>query len=62
VGRVHGFAGTPRILEALDRSPKGQAYPTRTRQTDDDGKHDVVRTFFVDFQAPVAEELFLPLK
>jgi hypothetical protein len=50
------------ILEALARSPKGYAYPTRARQITHNGQHEVVRTFFVDFDAQLPDELFQPLK
>jgi hypothetical protein len=50
------------ILEALAKSPKGYAYPTRARQVTHDDQREVVRTFFVDFDAPLPDELFQPLK
>ncbi len=50
------------ILEALAKSPKGYAYPTRARQITHNGQHEVVRTFFVDFNAQLPDELFQPLK
>jgi hypothetical protein len=50
------------ILEALAKSPKSFAYPIRTRQITHNGQHEVVRTFFVDFEAPLPDELFQPLK
>jgi hypothetical protein len=46
----------------VGKSPKGHRYPTRTRQTTDDGRYEVVRTFSLDFEAPVPDELFQPLK
>jgi hypothetical protein len=53
---------TTQVLEAVDTSPKGHRYPTRTRQSTSDGKHEVIRTFSVDFGAPVPDELFQPVK
>jgi hypothetical protein len=50
------------ILEAVAKSPKGYAYPTRARQITHNGQHEVVRTFFVDFDAQLPDELFRPLK
>lgn len=50
------------ILEALAKSPKGHAYPTRARQITHNGRHEVVRTFFVDFDAQLPDGLFQPLK
>ncbi len=50
------------ILESLAKSPKGHAYPTRARQITHSGQHEVVRTIFVDFDAPLPDELFQPLK
>jgi hypothetical protein len=50
------------ILEALAKSPKGRAYPARARQITDNGQHEVVRTYFVDFEAEFLDQLFEPLK
>jgi hypothetical protein len=50
------------ILEAVGKSPEGFSYPTRSRQVTHNGQHEVVRKFFIDFQAQVPEELFEPLK
>jgi hypothetical protein len=50
------------ILEGIAKSPKGYWYPTRTRQIAHNGQHEVVRTFSLDFEAKVPDELFLPPK
>jgi hypothetical protein len=47
-------------VETAAKSPKGHSYPTRTRQLA--GVHEMVRKFYVDFEAEVADELFEPLK
>jgi hypothetical protein len=49
------------IVEALEKSPKGFAYPTRTRQVTHNGQREVVRTFFVDFDGRLPDELFQPI-
>lgn len=49
-------------VETTAKSPKGHSYPTRTRQIHYNGQHEMVRKFYVDFEAEVADELFEPLK
>ena len=50
-----------RLLEETAKSPKGYAYPTRTRQISHNGTHEVVWRFFLDFTARIPDELFQPL-
>ncbi|HEX8203816.1 MAG TPA: hypothetical protein VF590_25290, partial [Isosphaeraceae bacterium] len=50
------------LVEAVGESPRGHRYPTRTRQVTSDGRHEVVRTFSLDFEAQLPDELFRPLE
>jgi hypothetical protein len=50
------------IIESVARSPKGHAYPTRTRLISHNGQHEVALRFSMDFEAPIPDELFRPLK
>jgi hypothetical protein len=50
------------VLESVAKSPKGHAYPTRSRQVAYNGKRESVMTFTVDFDAQIPDELFRPLK
>jgi hypothetical protein len=50
------------VLESVAKSPKGEWYPTRTRQVGHNGQHEVVRSFSIDFEAEIPDELFRPLK
>jgi hypothetical protein len=46
------------LLEAVAKSPKGCWYPTRSRQIAYNGKHEVVRSFSLDFEAHIPDDLF----
>jgi hypothetical protein len=49
-------------VEAVEKSPKGYSYPARSRQVADNGRFELVRTFFVDFDVEIPDELFEPVK
>jgi hypothetical protein len=49
-------------LESTEKSPQGHVYPTRSRQIVLNGQVELVRKFYVDFEAPLPDELFQPLK
>ena len=55
------FIGTL-ILEATEKSPQGHVYPTRSRQILHNGQVEMVRKFYMDFEAQLPDELFQPLK
>lgn len=63
-------AGTPaktahvvtNVLTDLARSPSGFWYPTRVLRKTSDGKVDQVTRFLLDFDGPIPDELFQPIK
>jgi hypothetical protein len=50
------------IIEALARSPKGFWYPKVVRHVAQGGPYEMLRRFSVNFEAPLPDELFQPLK
>jgi hypothetical protein len=51
-----------RVLEGLERSPSGLWYPTRVRRKTSNLNSEQVWTFHVEFDVPMPDEMFLPLK
>ncbi len=49
------------IFEALARSPSGHWYPTRVVRTTSNFPGKQVRKYFLEFHAPIPDELFRPL-
>jgi hypothetical protein len=49
------------IVEALARSPSGRWYPTRVLRTTSNFPGKQVRKYFLDFDAPIPDDLFRPL-
>jgi hypothetical protein len=49
------------IVEAVEKSPTGHPYPTRSREITENGRHEVVRKYFVDFEAQAEDRLFEPM-
>ncbi|MBI3866172.1 MAG: hypothetical protein HY290_30195, partial [Planctomycetia bacterium] len=50
------------VVEAREKSPQGRWYPLQVRHIAHNGQHELVRKFFVDFEAKLADELFQPLE
>ena len=50
------------VLENLDRSPSGFWYPTRVVRKTSNNPKDRVTRFVLDFDRPIPDELFFPLK
>jgi hypothetical protein len=51
-----------RVLEGLMQAPSGAWYPTRVRRKTTQFPTEQVWTFHLDFEVPIPEELFRPLK
>jgi hypothetical protein len=49
------------VAESAAQSPTGRWYPSRTRHSAHNGEHEIVRRFFIDFEAMVPDALFEPL-
>ena len=50
------------IIEAFEKSPKGRWYPTKVRHLTTDGRHEVVRTLYLDFEVVAPDGSFEPLR
>ncbi len=50
------------LMENLARSPSGFWYPTRVRRKTSDSDAEQVWKYFLDFETPIADDLFLPLR
>jgi hypothetical protein len=51
-----------KIIESLARSPGGHWYPTRVVRKTSNFKGQQVWKYYLDFEAPLPDEMFQPLK